>query len=419
MKFNKVFKRYFTQVNKKLQNDDKVGLIITLPDKPGELLSILNVLHNHGLNLSYINSKPSIQYNSLLEKKIDIFIDVENKNSSELFKALNIIKEQGLKVMFSNIKDVPWFPKSFIDLNQMGRDLKIGGDHLMSDHPGFHDIEYKKRRTQVETQSSSFQFGVDNTVPIMQYTKEENELWTFMWDKLYPLIREHSCEEFNENMDVLIKNKLFRRESIPQIQEFNEFYKTNSGMFLRPTGGLLSGREFLNSLAFKIFPSTQYIRHGSKPLYTPEPDLIHEFMGHASMLANKEFVQFSQEIGLASLGASDEEIDKLGTIYWYTIEFGLCKQNGKTKIYGGGILSSPAEIEHSMSTKPKLLLFNLDKMAIHPVDITNIQQEYFVAPSFKEMELAVKNYSSKIVKPFNVSYNIENRSIDIDRRIVI
>ena len=231
-----------------------------------------------------------------------------------------------------------------------------------------------------------------------------------MWQKLEPLIKEHACDEFNECMEVLIENKLFTRDKIPQIQEFNQFYLSNSGMFLRPTGGLLSEREFLNSLAFKVFPCTQYIRHASKPLYTPEPDLVHEFMGHASMLANKAFVNFSQEIGLASLGASDDDIKKLSTIYWYTIEFGLCKQHNKVKIYGGGILSSPAEILHAVSDKPKLFPYDLNKMSTHPVDITNIQQEYFLAPSFAEMVKSVKDYSNSIKKNFNVSYNADSIS---------
>lgn len=78
-----------------------------------------------------------------------------------------------------------------------------------------------------------------------------------------------------------------------------------------------------------MFHSTQYIRHHSNPEYTPEPDIIHELVGHASMFAHKDFADFSQEIGLASLGAAEADIVRLGALYWFTIEFGMCLDHMK------------------------------------------------------------------------------------------
>jgi phenylalanine-4-hydroxylase len=400
------------------EEENRTGVILTIDDKPGILAEILNVFSKNNVNLTYINSKPS-KYATLTQKKVEFYIDIEGQIQEEkVNNSLAELKKYTPNVNIFKTEEVPWFPKKLVDLNQMGRYLLSANETLAADHPGFNDAEYRKRREQIVKISNSYYMEDGFNIPEVKYNEEETNLWSFMWGKLIPLHQKYACNEFNESFNNFIKECGFTRERIPQLKYITKYLKEKTNTIFRPVGGLLTQREFLNGLAFRVFHSTQYIRHKSKPLYTPEPDIIHELIGHAPLFANKDFADFSQEIGLASLSATDEDIAKLGTLYWFTVEFGVCLQNNERKVYGAGILSSPAELEYAVSDKPKMLPFDIFKIANTPFNITEIQPNYFLAPSFIEMKKEVIRFSETIKRPFNVTYNISTGEIEIDRHIV-
>ncbi len=234
-----------------------------------------------------------------------------------------------------------------------------------------------------------------------------------MYTKLKEIYPTHACREHQYILPLLEQNCGYGPDNIPQLEDISNFLKDCTGFSLRPVTGLLSSRDFLNGLAFRVFHSTQYIRHHSKPQYTPEPDVCHELLGHVPMFADPEFAAFSQEIGLASLGASDEDIVKLATIYWFTIEFGLCKEGSGVRAYGAGLLSSFGELSYCLGSEPKLLPFDPAKTAIASYPITQYQPQYFVAESFADAQVKIREFAATLKRPFAVKYNPYTQSIDI------
>lgn len=146
-------------------------------------------------------------------------------------------------------------------------------------------------------------------------------------------------------------------DAIPQLGGVDAWLHDRTGWRVRPVGGLLSPRDFLNGLGAKVFHATQYIRHPSVPGYTPEPDVIHELLGHVPLLSIPAFAHLNESIGVASRGASDDAIERLARLYWFTVEFGLLWADPASggppyRAYGAGLLSSPGELARAVGLPP-------------------------------------------------------------------
>src|SRR6185436_2174889 len=249
---------------------------------------------------------------------------------------------------------------------------------LDPDHPGLRDAEYRARRNQIAQIAMSYRAG--NPIPDAPYTAEEHGVWQTIWQALGPAHRKHACSEYLYCLDRLA----FDTNRIPQLREISQKVEAISGFRLEPVAGLVEPRVFLESLASGVFLCTQYIRHHSTPLYTPEPDVAHEIIGHAVTLASPRFAEINRLFGESVRRTTNaDELDKLARVYWFTIEFGVLRENGEVKAYGTGLLSSAGELEEMH--KAELRPLDLERASKHAYDPTHYQSVLFCADSFDEM----------------------------------
>jgi phenylalanine-4-hydroxylase len=249
---------------------------------------------------------------------------------------------------------------------------------LPHDHPGFHDPEYRARRAAIASVGERYRPG--DAIPDVSYTAEEDDVWRRVSSELAEKHRRLACAEYLDASARL----LLPTDRVPQLREVDARVHALSGFRIRPVPGLVPPRTFYGALAERAFLSTQYIRHHSVPYYTPEPDIVHEIIGHANMLASPVFADLYQAAGGASQRArSDDAHDFFSRVFWFTLEFGVVHEGPELKAYGAGLLSSYGEIEvfRDADIRP----FDLTAMGTHAYDITHYQPVLFAAPSFAAM----------------------------------
>jgi phenylalanine-4-hydroxylase len=259
-------------------------------------------------------------------------------------------------------------------------------NELHVDHPGANDPDYRTRRDYIAGLSKRFR--ETGEITDVDYTEEEQGIWRHVATRLEELHEKYASPFYLQaKRDLGISTKL-----IPQLTEMNRRLKELTGFRLAPIEGLVETRGFLSWLSYRVMLSTQYIRHHSRPDYTPEPDIVHESIGHIPMFTNPAFADYSQFVGLGARRANDRQLEELGRLYWFTVEFGLVEDKGDVKAYGAGLLSSFGELEHAFSDQVERRPFDLEEVINTSYDYSDMQPLLFVIPSYAELKEVTRKY---------------------------
>ncbi len=261
--------------------------------------------------------------------------------------------------------------------------------HLGENHPGFTDAAYRTRRAQIAGVSLAHRGG--DPVPHVDYTDEEQGIWRIVSAELAPKHEKYAHSEFLAAKDALG----LPTERVPQLEEVSTLLEPLTGWTYTCAPGLVPLRQFYADLGVRTFNSTQYLRHPSQPLYTPEPDIIHEVIGHANQLASPRFAAITEAAGRASTRVETEEaMQFVADVFWFSMEFGVMAEQGETKAYGAGILSSYGEMDEfgHMDIRP----LDLHQMGTLNYDITAYQPVLFRADSVDHLEGVVGEFFASV-----------------------
>jgi phenylalanine-4-hydroxylase len=246
--------------------------------------------------------------------------------------------------------------------------------HLADDHPGANDPDYRARRNEIAAAALEWTPGAP--APHIDYTEAEQEVWRTVCRELRPKHEALAVNEFNE----AVANVGLPTDRVPSLDEVTSLVEPLYGFRYVPAAGLVPLLEFYGSLADRIFHSTQYIRHPAVPLYTPEPDIIHEVIGHGHLLGTPTFSELHRLAGVAINRLEREESQLfLSKVFWFSLEFGIVHEDGEIRAYGAGILSSYGEIDEFRGMQHRPL--DIVEMGTADYDITHYQPVLYLAES--------------------------------------
>ncbi|ACO33780.1 phenylalanine-4-hydroxylase [Acidobacterium capsulatum ATCC 51196] len=220
------------------------------------------------------------------------------------------------------------------------------------------------------------------------YTSEQHAIWQELVGRRMPQLRQYACQEY---LSGFVQIGL-REDSIPNLADVNRRLGPLTGWNATPVSGFLPPDAFFEMLADRQFPTTTWLRDRESMEYTPEPDIFHDVLGHVPMHAHPVFADFLQQYGktCARIMHDKDALERMGRLFWFTVEFGVIRQHGQIKLYGSGLISSHGESTHVIEGRPEIRDWNLEQVLNQTVNVSEMQPVLYAVESFDQIFEAAK-----------------------------
>ena len=214
------------------------------------------------------------------------------------------------------------------------------------------------------------------------YSPEQHSVWAELAGRRMRQLEELACSEYLQGMEQIG----LRRDLIPDLDEVNGRLLPLTGWSATAVSGFLPGAAFFEMLAARRFPTTTRLRSRDSLEYTPEPDIFHDVFGHIPMHAHPVFADFLQYYGKVCAALSDkDDLERMGRLFWFTVEFGVIRQNGRVKVYGSGLISSNGESSFVISGGPEIRDFDIERVLNQSFSTSEMQRVLYAVESFEQI----------------------------------
>ena len=227
------------------------------------------------------------------------------------------------------------------------------------------------------------------------YTPEQHAIWQELVSQRMPQLEEHACAEYLEGF----KQIGLQADRLPVLADVSARLEPRTGWNSTPVSGFLPADAFFEMLAARKFPTTTWIRSRESMGYTPEPDIFHDVFGHVPMHAHPVFANFLEHYGKVCAGLTDaEDLERMGRLFWFTVEFGVIREKGVVKVYGSGLISSHGECTHVVERGAGLEIreFKLADVLDTMVDVSKMQPVLYAIESFDQIYEATKEAEGRL-----------------------